>query len=149
LKADFILLLFILRKIFDIGAVLEASGIIPDDKKVYALDDIKNAIGSRLGASPLVYCFVEKKRDVQYLSEIQICFDEKLQLIECWEIAFTSENRTEKVNNYLKKCVLDFPILYTKIKYGWQSPYLIAIAVLISLCVLLATFRHFFNNKSI
>lgn len=61
--------------------ILSESNIIPNDDKPYSLDDIHNAIKTKLGVEPEIYCKHDKGK--QYLWELRICFSKSLGLIDC------------------------------------------------------------------
>ncbi len=91
-----------LREKFDFGRILEKSGIVPDDHKLYTVDNIVSAVKLQLGVSPIPFCTIKKKLHIQYLHEMQICFDETLSnLIECHQFRST--------------CSLNIPVSYPTI----------------------------------
>lgn len=69
------------REKYVISNILDASGIHPDSNNtVIALN---NALVRGLGKNPSIHCIYNGKHDISYLSEIRICFDKSLELIDC------------------------------------------------------------------
>lgn len=61
---------------------LEKANIVPGAQ--YEAIDFHNAIKSLLNINPSIHCVREKEHHgEQYLSEIKICFDKKLELVNC------------------------------------------------------------------
>lgn len=74
-----------LRDKFDFGPILEGSGIVPDDDKLYDLGDMTSAIKKVLGVDPGLTCYVNKGEKKQYLSQMQICLSKTFEQMECAE----------------------------------------------------------------
>ena len=91
-----------LREKFDFGRILEKSGIVPDDHKLYTIENIMSAVKLQLGVLPIPLCTKKKKLKKQYLREMQICFDKKMDLIEC--------------HNTRPMCSSKLPVSYPTIK---------------------------------
>ncbi|EDW70648.1 ribonuclease T2 [Drosophila virilis] len=69
------------REQYVIANILDAAGIHPDSNNtVIALN---NALVRGLGKNPSIHCLFDGKHDISFLSEIRICFDKTLQLIDC------------------------------------------------------------------
>ncbi|KAH8402844.1 hypothetical protein KR222_002659, partial [Zaprionus bogoriensis] len=69
------------REKFIMSRVLDAAGIHPDSNNtVIALN---NAVVRGLGRNPSIHCLFDGKHGVSYLSEIRICFNKSLELIDC------------------------------------------------------------------
>jgi hypothetical protein len=105
-----------LRQKFDFGPILESSGIVPDDHKLYTVDNIKSSVKLRLGVSPIPVCFIEKNLDIQYLSQMQVCFDKTLSLIECSTdvvelVKILTDDEPQQTT-----CLPNLPISYPTIK---------------------------------
>lgn len=74
-----------LRDKFDFGPILQGNGIVPDDDKLYDLDDMTSAIKKVLGVDPGLTCYVIKGESKQYLSQMQICLSKTFEQMECVE----------------------------------------------------------------
>lgn len=70
-----------LRKEYDFGAILSKASIIPGDSKSYGLTAIEEAIKKALNVEPIISCY--SKDNKQYIAEMQVCLDKKLDLIDC------------------------------------------------------------------
>ncbi|XP_064548188.1 ribonuclease Oy [Drosophila montana] len=69
------------RERYVMSNILDAAGIHPDSNNtVIALN---NALVRGLGKNPSIHCLFDVKHDISYLSEIRICFDKTLELIDC------------------------------------------------------------------
>ncbi len=68
---------------FDFTAILAKNGIVPSDSKSYSIDEIQDAIASELKYKPLVTC--EAQGQKQFISEMQICLDKNLELLDCFD----------------------------------------------------------------
>jgi hypothetical protein len=86
--------------------ILAAKGIVPDDDRSYTVNDIKTAISSRLGVSPILICYKEKNRGVQYINEVQICLNKTLHLMDC----------PKSLTHHQYRCSNGLQISYPKIK---------------------------------
>lgn len=69
------------REKFIMSRFLDDAGIHPDSNStVIALN---NAIVRGLGKNPSIHCLYDGKHGISYLSEIRICFNKSLELIDC------------------------------------------------------------------
>lgn len=67
---------------YTMNGLLSKANINPGTK--YNVIDIHNAVKSVLNTSPSIHCVREKNdHGEQYLSEIKICFNKQLELIDC------------------------------------------------------------------
>ncbi|XP_046388788.1 ribonuclease Oy [Ischnura elegans] len=69
-------------KKYSLTDMLSSSGINPSDGK-YTVQDLVDAIKSSTNKNPAVECMTDKETGEEYLLEIRICFDKKLELIDC------------------------------------------------------------------
>ena len=69
------------RESFSMGSILDNAGIHPDSNNTVVA--IQSALLNGLGKNPSIHCLYDDKSDVSYLSEIRICFDKQLELIDC------------------------------------------------------------------
>lgn len=89
---------------------------------LYDVKKIKAAIKNKLNVEPLLVCYTKRDSDIQYFSQMQICFDKKYQLTECSvdsvelvEIMFNNEPLEVP-------CADDVPISYPTIKpQAWRD----------------------------
>ena len=72
-----------LRDHFDFGPMLQASEILPDDDKTYDASKLKESIKGILNVTPFMVCYWDKEKNVQYLSQMQICLSKEFELVEC------------------------------------------------------------------
>ncbi|KAM8710385.1 hypothetical protein ACLKA7_017070 [Drosophila subpalustris] len=69
------------REQYIMSRILDDAGIHPDSNStVIALN---NAIVRGLGKNPSIHCLYDGKHSISYLSEIRICFNKSLELIDC------------------------------------------------------------------
>lgn len=107
-----------MRNIFDFGPALKKFNIEPNDSLLYDLEKLKNSIISYFKVEPLIVCYVLKESDIQYLSQMQICFNKSFELVDCEfkavelaKIAF--DNSAQEI-----QCQPNIPIHYPTIKYS-------------------------------
>lgn len=88
---------------YNMTAILAKSDIVPDNVKSYTLADINKAVKSVLNKNPSINCYTDRTTNEQYLSEIRICFNKQLQLIDCDGIeSFKKDN---VITNCFKKAI--------------------------------------------
>ncbi|KAH8300459.1 hypothetical protein KR018_006857, partial [Drosophila ironensis] len=68
------------REEYVMSRILDASGIHPDSNNTVSA--LNNAIVKALGHNPSIHCLIGK-HGISYLSEIRICFNKSLELIDC------------------------------------------------------------------
>lgn len=107
-----------LRNHFDFGLILKASNIVPDDKKLYDLSDIKEAIKSVLNVEPSVDCYVLQDSNVQYISQMQICLSKTFDLVDCGGSQSAKSARVVRDTSSPQEtqCLNDLPVHYPVIK---------------------------------
>ncbi|CAL4123023.1 unnamed protein product [Meganyctiphanes norvegica] len=64
-------------------AVLAQHNIVPDDKETYTRDEIFQAITQTFGVNPAVDCIYHRLNHQHELSQIKLCFDSSLNLVDC------------------------------------------------------------------
>ncbi|XP_034656923.1 ribonuclease Oy [Drosophila subobscura] len=69
------------REQYIMSRILDASDIHPDSNNTVTV--INNAIVKVLGKNPSIHCLFDTKHEISYLSEIRICFNKSLELIDC------------------------------------------------------------------
>lgn len=69
------------REDYIMSRILDASDIHPDSNNTVSA--INNAIVKALGKNPSIHCLYDGKHGISYLSEIRICFNKSLELIDC------------------------------------------------------------------
>lgn len=87
---------------YNMTSILAKSGIIPSNEKSYELVDIQKAVKSVLNKNPSINCYIDRAKNEQYLNEIRICFNQKLEVIDCDGI---DKRRNDVVTNCLNKSI--------------------------------------------
>ncbi|XP_055913589.1 ribonuclease Oy [Eupeodes corollae] len=90
--------------------VLEKSGIYPDSNNTVI--SLHTAVVKALGKNPSIHCLYDNKKDVSYLSEIRVCFDKKLQLVDCDRIRFGQVSIDYPGGKVNTNCHVSKPIFY-------------------------------------
>lgn len=118
---------------YSMSSILAAGQIMPD--QTHQLVDIHRTVVDKLQKQPSIHCIRDRKTSQEYLSEIRICFDKQLQLVDCDNVMFISEysyrqNFTDGINS---NCGRSNPIYYPNVvpverlpertqKTTWQFP---------------------------
>lgn len=66
---------------YTMQSLLAKTDIVPD--KQYTALDIHTAIKNVWHVDPSIHCITERHSGEQFLSEIRICFNKKLELVDC------------------------------------------------------------------
>lgn len=85
-ESDYFNVSLALRDHYDFGVILKANNIEPSDDEAdggYDYESIKHSIKSVLNVDPFLVCFLDKKANKQYISQMQVCLDKQFELIEC------------------------------------------------------------------
>lgn len=90
---------------YNMTTILAASNIVPDNDKTYKLFDIHTAITRVLNKNPSITCYIDRTTSEQYLSEIRICFDQQLNLVDCDGINSNSKQSAFGKDNVITNCV--------------------------------------------
>jgi hypothetical protein len=95
---------------------LAEQSIVPHDTMLYDVKKIKAVIKNKLGFEPLMVCYTKRDSDIQYFSQMQICFNKNYELTECSVesvelVGIMFDNEPEEI-----PCVDDIPISYPTIK---------------------------------
>ncbi|GJQ87310.1 RNaseX25 [Trypoxylus dichotomus] len=103
-------------KNYSIGDILAAHGIHPDGSG-YSIQQIHDAIKMTLGVNPVIECEVHGKPKMSLLSEIRLCFNKSLNLIDCdidkMHYLFLDEYLYDlEDGQILTDCSLKRPIMY-------------------------------------
>lgn len=77
---------------YDYVAVLGKHNIYPHDINTYSRDDINSAIADMFGVDPAIDCIYNKKTKQHELSQIKLCFDRSLHIVNCDGIIGYEEN---------------------------------------------------------
>lgn len=94
---------------YTMNGVLSKAKIEPGTQ--YNVTDFYNAVKNTLNTNPSIHCVREKQnKGDQYLSEIKICFNKQLELIDCNGI--WNEFALEFNNGIITNCDLNRPINY-------------------------------------
>ncbi|XP_062503322.1 ribonuclease Oy-like isoform X1 [Corticium candelabrum] len=76
-----------IHKSFNIYNALVNTGIVPSETNTYDVDEISFAITAAYGVEPMLLC--ESNESIgQFLSEIHLCMDKTLQLIDCGSFVY-------------------------------------------------------------
>ncbi|KAK9738893.1 Ribonuclease T2 family [Popillia japonica] len=103
-------------KYYSIGDILAMHEIHPDGS-AYSIQQIHDAIKSTLGVNPVIECVVHGKPKMSLLSEIRLCFNKSLSLIDCdidkMHYLFLDEYLYDlEDGQILTDCSLKRPIMY-------------------------------------
>lgn len=116
-ESDYFNLTLGLRDDYDFGSILSSNSIVPDDTVQLDLDDLKDTVRSQLNVEPMLQCYV--LRDIQYLSQMQICLSKSFELVECRSEDIEMDKMNMRVNRaQQKQCEPGKPILYPTIHYA-------------------------------
>lgn len=118
---------------YSMSSILAKGQILPDE--THQLNDIHAAVVNALQKQPSIHCIRDRKTAQEYLSEIRICFDKQLQLVDCDNVMFISEYsfRQDFADGINSNCGRSSPILYPNVvpierlpertrKSTWQFP---------------------------
>lgn len=95
-------------KDYNIFMILKESGIVPGVKG-YVLNDINDSLVKKLKKRPIIECVIDKVSKEFLLSEIRLCFNKSLELVDCNLIKY--HNNT--ADNYvLSNCNPEKPVMY-------------------------------------
>lgn len=92
---------------YTMNGVLAKSNVLPG--AMYNVTDFYDAIKQTLNINPSIHC-VHEHGGGQYLSELKICFNKQLELIDCNGIS--DEYTTEHKNGVITNCNAKQPIQY-------------------------------------
>lgn len=86
------------------SSLLAKANIKPDQE--YNVADIYNAVQNALNKKPVISCVVDKKTHTSFLSEIRICFNKQLELVDC-------DGVVESVSKeMITDCAISKPVSY-------------------------------------
>lgn len=115
------------------SSILSQGQILPD--QAHQLNDIHATVVGALNKQPSIHCIRDRRTAQEYLSEIRICFDKQLQLVDCDHVMFISEEsfRQDFADGINSNCGRSSPILYPSVvpieqlpertrKSAWQFP---------------------------
>lgn len=68
---------------YEMKSVLAKGGVLPNTSQGYKAEDIYQAVKSVLQKNPAVECVIDKQSGLVFISEIRICFDKNLTLVDC------------------------------------------------------------------
>lgn len=94
------------------GKILLENGVVPMDTG-YKVNDIFYAVRNNLSKVPSIQCVVDKETNQSMISEIRLCFDKNLTLIDC-DVKKLKKEQYDFVGNdtILTNCKLDQLIIY-------------------------------------
>lgn len=97
-------------KEYNMKNVLLQKGIIPN-KEGYQIQQISDAIKAVLNKNPIIQCVVDHYTKQSLISEIRICFDKNLTLVDC-DPAKNIIRGIIKRASVLTNCALKKPVIY-------------------------------------
>lgn len=114
------------RQKYKISDILGKSGIHPDTK--YTVTNLQNAVRKYLNVNPSIHCVYDRENDLSFLSEIRICFNKTLELIDCDGTAGAPLAIDYPGGKLLTNCHLSKPVQYpSKVppvkRSVWQFPF--------------------------
>jgi len=95
---------------YNMKKVLSTQNIIPN-KQGYTVQQISNAVKSVLNKNPIIQCVIDKYTKQSLISEIRICFDKGLSLVDCDTVKYL-EDDVVKDGDVLTNCNLQKPVIY-------------------------------------
>nr|QHB21553.1 venom ribonuclease 1 [Platymeris rhadamanthus] len=98
---------------YNILSILSAGGIIVG--RNYPVAEIWNVVTRALGVHPQLMCLKDNHRHVQYLSEIKICFDKNLSLINCKPLKGRRSGNPHSIEAMIaanSNCNINSPVTY-------------------------------------
>lgn len=117
---------------YTMNGLLAKSNILPGS--MYNVTDFYNAIKQTLNINPSIHC-VHEHGGGQYLSELKICFNKQLELIDCNGISdeYVTEHRNGVITNCNSKQEIQYPSTLPEYllksadresqKSAWQFPW--------------------------
>lgn len=88
--------------------LLSKANIEPNNQ--YSIAELHDGIKSTLNYNPSIHCIREKHTGAVYLSEIRICFNKQLELIDCDGVHF--EDASYSSSGIITNCNSHTPINY-------------------------------------
>lgn len=98
---------------YTMSAVLAKSNVLPDNN--YTLINIHNAVRNGLNHNPSIHCITDKHTGDIYLSEIRICFNKQLELIDCNGVIMSLITISYPGGQVITNCDLTKPIHYPSV----------------------------------
>lgn len=95
-------------KKYNMTTILAKSNIVADNDKSYELIDIHKAVTRVLNKNPSITCYIDRTTNEQYLSEIRICFNKQLELVDCDGVDSSSKSsfgKGDMITNCLQKMI--------------------------------------------
>lgn len=101
---------------FSMDGLLSKANIQPGTQ--HGVNEFHSAVKSSLNVNPVIQCFKENENnDVQYLSEIRICFNKQLELVDCTlsSLRLSTSTSFSNTDNIISNCNRSQPILYPSV----------------------------------
>ncbi|KAJ8913605.1 hypothetical protein NQ315_013427 [Exocentrus adspersus] len=92
---------------YKLSDILTQSKVIPGTEG-YTIDQIYNAVKLSTQSTPIIQCTVDRKTKESMISEIQICFNKSLEVVDCDQFQTDNENKL----GILTDCSLKKPVMY-------------------------------------
>ncbi|XP_055373082.1 ribonuclease Oy [Condylostylus longicornis] len=98
------------RNSFNMSEILGNAGIHPDSNNTVI--NILNALKRTLNKNPSIHCVYDRHKDLSLLSEIRICFDKALNLIDCDQITGSHIAIDYPGGKLITNCHISKPVVY-------------------------------------
>ena len=112
---------------FNISRSLNQANVIPDDSKLYSVNNVMAALNKILGVKTNLQCFSSSYENIragkhQYLAEIRICMTKTFQLISCTDNENTNVYFKSKKKAYTEPCrgKFTFPQIKRNLLYDYN-----------------------------
>lgn len=93
---------------YNMKTVLSQQNVIPNEQG-YSVQKFFDSVKSVLKKTAIIQCVVDKNTKLSLVSEIRICFDKSLKLMDCDTV---KEEDFLKVANVLTNCNIKKPVMY-------------------------------------
>ncbi|KAJ8932775.1 hypothetical protein NQ314_014479 [Rhamnusium bicolor] len=92
---------------YKLSNILEKGKIIPNSEG-YTIEQIYNAVKTFTNKEPMIQCTVDRQTKDSMISEIRICFNKTLDVIDCDQSNPVNKNKYGIITN----CNLKKPVMY-------------------------------------
>lgn len=111
-----------LFKTYNMENVLNGDGFYPSNDKGYPLADIVTRLGMHISRIPMIQC--RREHGKNWLSEIRLCFDKRLQLQDCTGVMHAPTRTIRLRSAYastITNCVVNEPIYYPESENAYPT----------------------------
>lgn len=99
------------NKDYNVRDILGKSAVVPSDSP-YTVEGVYNAVQTWIDKRPILQCVFDSKKRELFISEIRICFNKSLDLVDCDLYTAMSGVEGKGDKNILTNCDLDKPVFY-------------------------------------